>query len=295
MSAREGRLPQDPQRGNANEAWKAKWGDHLAWSTTVAVVVHAAVIVFWPAWEGEGWADPEEDLFGTTWISLFAPPTTAPAGGSGAGTPPIALIAEPDSLPEMAIELGVVESELALVALAGGREGLRERLAGRGGPFPSIVEREPASAPPSIGDDLTGASAEQEEEEVTVTVIENPAVVDEQILLETSPLDLSRLAGVRPEIVLPGTSAWILIRNPAEVNRFMNGVFSSEAEGLVDVAVWIDAWGSVEWAEISRSSGLEEMDEIALALFNEVATFRPARDRGVRVSMSAIFSVPFPW
>ena len=69
----------------------------------------------------------------------------------------------------------------------------------------------------------------------------------------------------------------------------------SEAEGLVDVAVWIDEYGSVEWAEISRSSGHQEMDEIALALFNEVASFRPARDQGVRVSMSVIFSVPFPW
>ena len=68
-----------------------------------------------------------------------------------------------------------------------------------------------------------------------------------------------------------------------------------EASGLVDVAVWIDEWGSVEWAEISRSSGLQELDEIALALFNEVASFRPARDQGVRVSMSVIFSVPFPW
>ena len=111
-------------------------------------------------------------------------------------------------------------------------------------------------------------------------------------------MDLSRLSGVRPEIVLPGTSAWILIRNPLEVDRFMSGTTSRRsfgAEGLVDVAVWIDEWGSVEWAQISRSSGLQEMDEIALALFNEVASFRPARDRGVRVSQSVIFSVPFPW
>ena len=128
-----------------------------------------------------------------------------------------------------------------------------------------------------------------------MTVIEDLTTLDEVLLLETSRLDLSRLSAVRPQVVLPGTSAWILIRNPAEVNRFMAGVFDSEAEGLVDVAVWIDEWGSVEWAEISKSSGLQEMDEIALALFNEVASFRPARDRGVRVSTSVIFSVPFPW
>ena len=78
----------------------------------------------------------------------------------------------------------------------------------------------------------------------------------------------------------------------------MNGLTSgedSEAEGLVDVAVWIDAWGSVEWAEITRSSGREDVDEIALSLFNEVASFRPAQDQGVRVSMSAIFTIVIPW
>jgi TonB family protein len=131
-----------------------------------------------------------------------------------------------------------------------------------------------------------------------VVETDDPTTEDLALLLEATPLDLSRLSAVRPQIVLPGTSAWILIRNPAEVDRFMTGVaygVDSQLEGLVDVAVWIDEWGSVEWAEISRSSGRQEMDEVALALFTKVASFRPARDRGVRVSLSAIFSVPFPW
>ena len=297
MSAPQGQFPQDPYSENANKAWKAKWGDHLAWSTTIAVVIHAAVIAFWPAWENEGWVDPEEELLGTAWISLFAPPSTIANGGGGAAIPPLALIAEPDSLPlEVAVDANVVESDLALVRFSRGTDELRRRLAGRGGPFPSIVEPGPAAAPPGIGDDLADTREEEEaEEEVTVAVIEDPTTEGEELPLETSTLDLSRLAAVRPQIVLPGTSAWILIRNPVEVHRFMAGTFDSETEGLVDVAVWIDEWGSVEWAEISKSSGLQEMDEIALALFNEVASFRPARDRGVRVSMSAIFSVPFPW
>ncbi len=295
MSAPQGRLPQDRHYGRVNKAWKAKWGDQLAWSTMIAVVVHVAVIGLWPAWENEGWVDPDEELLGTSWISLFAPPSTDARGGGGTGIPLLALIAEPDSLPlVVAVEPSVAESDLALVRFSSGTASLRERLAGRGGPFPSIVE--PASAPPGIGDDRADTREEEgEEAEVTVTVIEDLTTLDEVLLLETSRLDLSRLSAVRPQVVLPGTSAWILIRNPAEVNRFMAGVFDSEAEGLVDVAVWIDEWGSVEWAEISKSSGLQEMDEIALALFNEVASFRPARDRGVRVSMSAIFSVPFPW
>ena len=91
---------------------------------------------------------------------------------------------------------------------------------------------------------------------------------------------------------------WLLIRNPTEVEDFMRlKVYREEAtaQGEVGVTVWIDERGSVEWSEITRSSGHQELDETALALFNEVVSFRPARDQGVRVSMSVIFSVAFPW
>lgn len=121
---------------------------------------------------------------------------------------------------------------------------------------------------------------------------------DLALRLETKTLDLERLAGLRPEVILPGTSAWLLIRNPERVEEFMRIIaqrLDSEAEGWVDVAVWIDKRGSVEWSEITRSSGRQEMDEVALALFNEVTIFKPARDRGVWVSRSVIFSVAFPW
>jgi TonB family protein len=272
------------------------WGDRLAWSTVVAVGAHAALFAFWPAMQADLVIDPDDDLLGMKWIALYALPSS---GGGGTVPPPLAVIAEPDSLSvEVDVESsggdsGVGTSDLALVRFSGG---LWDRLAGRGGPSPSIVEPSPVSAPLGAGDDLPRDRASSPE--VDVTVLEDLAAADDELLLETSPLDLSRLSAVRPQIVLPGTSAWILIRNPAEVDRFMNSVddlLNSETEGFVDVAVWIDEWGSVEWAEISRSSGRLEMDEIALALFNEIASFRPARDRGVRVSMSVIFSVPFPW
>ena len=238
-------------------------------------------------------------------MALYAPPSSG-GGGGGMATPLLAVLEEPDSLPAEEVDAGALfaGSGGALVSLS---EGLRERLAGRGGPVPTMVQFGPAfgsasgpgrgrgrsatSGAPGIGDDPTDT---REEEDVAQT-IDDPTTEDLALLLETSPLDLSRLSAVRPQIVLPGTSAWILIRNPAEVDRFMNMIVDGEVQGLVDVAVWIDEWGSVEWAEISRSSGRQEMDEIALALFNEVASFRPARDRGVRVSLSAIFSVPFPW
>ena len=57
----------------------------------------------------------------------------------------------------------------------------------------------------------------------------------------------------------------------------------------------MDGSGGVEWAETSQSSGRQDLDEIALALFNEVVAFRSARDRGVPVPVSAIFSLDFPW
>lgn len=281
------RLPYDLRYENANEAWKAQWGNRVAWSTMFAVVAHAAGVAFWPAWgPSDDWLESDLDLLGTSWIALYAPPSTG--AGSGAPPPALALLVEPDSLPTEE-EVGMADGGIAL-ALVGGSQGLRDRLAGRGGPVPTIVQFNSPSGPPGISNDPADSREELD--------VDDPVAEDLALLLEASPFDLSRLSAVRPEIVLPGTSAWVLIRNPAEVVRYMNGLTSgedSEAEGLVDVAVWIDAWGSVEWAEITRSSGREDVDEIALSLFNEVASFRPAQDQGVRVSMSAIFTIVIPW
>ena len=285
------RRPYDPRYKNANEAWKAQWGNRVAWSTMLAVAAHAAAIAFWPAWDpSDDWLDSDLELVGTMWMALYAPPSSG--AGSGGAPPALALLVEPDSLPSEA-EVGMAEGETAL-ALAGGSQGLRDRLVALGGPVPTIVQFDSPSGPPGIGNDPTDSREELEDEEA----LDDPVAGDLALLLETSPLDLSRLSAVRPEIVLPGTSAWILIRNPEEVVRYMGGITSgedSEAEGQVDVAVWIDEWGSVEWAEVTRSSGREDIDELALALFNEVASFSPARDQGVRVSISAIFTVLIPW
>lgn len=284
------RLPYASPHETANAVFRAQWGNTMAWSTMLAVAVHAVVFVFWPSWDvSNSLLDPDLELQGTAWMVLYAPPLSG-GGGGGVAVASLALLAESDSLPiEEADSRAIVGgSELAQ---ARGSAGLRERLAGRDSPAPTLVQFSPATGPPGVSDD-PGDTREE------MPTVEEASAEDLALMIEASPMDLSRLSGVRPQIVLPGTSAWILIRNPSEVDRFMNGVAysaDSEAEGLVDVAVWIDEWGSVEWAEISRSSGHQEMDEIALALFNEVASFRPARDQGVRVSMSVIFSVPFPW
>jgi len=204
----------------------------------------------------------------------------------------LALLEEPDSLPVgVDAEASIGGSALAGVAFSGG---LRERLLGRGGPVPMLVEPEAASAPPDLGDD----SADTPEGDGVRVTVEDHTIADLASRLETSTLDLSRLSGVRPELVLPGISVWLLLRNPEAVEEFMRVSAyrgTATAQGLVGVTVWIDEWGSVEWSEITRSSGRPELDETALALFNEIASFRPAQDQGVRVSMSVIFTVAFPW
>ena len=223
---------------------------------------------------------------------------------------------EPDSLPA-GVDAGarIGGPELATLAFSGG---LRERLRGRGGPIPTIVEpdrgldresdRELALPPasPTLDDDPPDAlepdtHEEDRQGEGIRVIVESPTLADPAFRLETSTLNLSRMAGITPELFMPGTSAWLLILNPADVEEYMKIVGYEQytqgtaAQGLVNVAVWIDDRGSVEWSEVTKSSGRVDMDEAALALFSDITSFRPARDQGVRVSMSVIFSVEFPW
>ena len=292
---RRGRVPHEPSFETVNEEWKAQWSDLLAWSTMFAVAIHAAAFAFWPSWDTLV-LPVESDLelldLEIAWLSFYEVPSSG--GGGGGVTASLALLEEPDSLPVgVDAETSIGGSALAGVAFSGG---LRERLLGRGGPVPMLVEPEAASAPPDLGDD-SADTPEEEGDGVRVTV-EDHTIADLASRLETSTLDLSRLSGVRPELVLPGISVWLLLRNPEEVEEFMRvSAYRGTAatQGLVGVTVWIDERGSVEWSEITRSSGRPELDETALALFNEVVSFRPARHQGVRVSMSVIFSVAFPW
>ena len=292
---RRGRVPHEPSFMTVNEEWKARWSDLLAWSTMFAVAIHAAAFAFWPSWDTLV-LPVESDLelldVEVAWLSFYEVPSSG--GGGGGVTASLALLEEPDSLPVgVDAETGIGGSALAGVAFS---EGLRDRLLGRGGPVRMVVEPDVASPPPDLDDDSAG-TPEEEGDGVRVTV-EDHTITDLENRLETSTLDLSRLSGVRPELVLPGVSMWLLLRNPEDVEEFMRVSAyrgTAAAQGLVGVTVWIDERGSVEWSEITRSSGRPELDESALALFNEVASFRPARDQGVRVSMSVIFSVAFPW
>ncbi len=58
-----GQVPQGPRYKDANAAWKAQWGNTVAWSTMLAVAAHMAVFVFWPAWEvSDEWLDSDLEL-----------------------------------------------------------------------------------------------------------------------------------------------------------------------------------------------------------------------------------------
>ena len=320
MSApRRRRVPHQPRLTTANEAWKAQWNDCLAWSTMLAVAAHAAAFAFSPGWDPlDVWVERDLELLGTgtSWVSLDAAPSSDGRGATAVASGAPLQLQEPDSLPP-GVDAGarIGGPELATLAFSGG---LRERLLGRGGPIPTIVEpdrgldresdREIALPPasPALDDDPPDAlepdtHEEDRQGEGIRVIVESPTLADPAFRLETSTLNLSRMAGITPELFMPGTSAWLLIRNPADVEEYMKIVGYEQymqgtaAQGLVNVAVWIDDRGSVGWSEVSKSSGRVDMDEAALALFSDIASFRPARDQGVRVSMSVISSIEFPW
>ena len=318
------RVPHQPRLTTANEVWKAQWNDCLAWSTMLAVAAHAAAFAFSPGWDPLNvWVERDLELLGTgtSWVSFDAVPSSDGRGATAVASGAPLQLQEPDSLPA-GVDAGarIGGPELATLAFSGG---LRERLRGRGGPIPTIVEpdrgldresdRELALPPasPALDEDSPDAldsdalepdtHEEDHQGEGIRVLVESPTLADPAFRLETSTLNLSRMAGITPELFMPGTSAWLLIRNPADVEEYMKIVGYEQymqgtaAQGLVSVAVWIDDRGSVEWSEVTKSSERLDMDEAALALFSDIASFRPARDQGVRVSMSVIFSIEFPW
>lgn len=321
---RRGRVPHQPRLTTANEVWKAQWNDCLAWSTMLAVAAHAAAFAFSPGWDPlDVWVERDLELLGTgtSWVSFDAVPSSDGRGATAVASGAPLQLQEPDSLPA-GVDAGarIGGPELATLAFSGG---LRERLRGRGGPIPTIVEpdrgldresdRELALPPasPALDEDSPDAldsdalepdtHEEDHQGEGIRVLVESPTLADPAFRLETSTLNLSRMAGITPELFMPGTSAWLLIRNPADVEEYMKivgyeqAMQGTAAQGLVNVAVWIDDRGSVEWSEVTKSSERLDMDEAALALFSDIASFRPARDQGVRVSMSVIFSIEFPW
>lgn len=281
-----------PRTPSASERLRARWRQQLAWGGVIAVVVHAAVFAFTPGWEVSRLLFDRPDLESSPLVMMpyFGESSLAP----GRPAAPTVVPGEAEGTDE---DLGVVEGAVVTDASSDELwEALGERLRRGEGLRPTIAEPQTVAEEATVEED--DARATQDEGELTIG---GDAIAADLVELpEPDSLSLDRLSALRPELAFMSASAWVLIRNQAEVEAFLrrgylSGQIDSAASGSVSVTLWIDQRGSVEWAEISKSSGDNDLDEFALALFNEVATFRAARERGVYISRSVTFSVNFPW
>ncbi len=286
--------PESPYFRTANDAFKAGWSTQLYWSTVIAVSVHAVLLLWSPSWD-QAHPASEEEPTGIQLVSVRNQPEEA-LGGEGFSLS-VVPEAEADEL-EHPEDPGLDDGTGGSGGEVGSRPGtLRAQLRGRGAPVPTIVEPEP---------DLDEAASEEDSEDPDsnggLDRIAGSALLSdyEDALSGDGGPNLGRLSAFRPELALHTPSDWILLRNPIEVGDFLRRRFrgpeiDSGPPGLLTVAIWIDERGSVEWAEIHRSSGRPELDESALELFQEVASFRPAREQGVHVPMAVVFGLSYPW
>jgi len=290
---------------NANSGLQATGADS-SWAG-ISLVIHAAIFALLPLWRlGVGFEDPLDALeAGGGGIIYVMPvlPEDAPEAETGGSL--------------VSADLRGDEEGTGAVAgtTAGGSQGPVVSDADYGSLFDVLGERmrRGRSILPTLAVPTTEAAAPAEAGPGTVDTpepveaeMDDPAVdldvttVELADLPASDSLDLGRLTGLRPELAFMTASAWVLIRNQEEVEAYLRrtyreGRLDPAVRGTVSVTLWIDQQGGVEWAEVSQSSGRTDLDEVALALFNEVADFRAARDRGQTVSRSVTFSLNFPW
>ena len=279
---------------SAGERFRARWQTYVRRATVIAVGAHVAALVLSPSWSAfTPLIQPLEP--GTGGLFLLAPFAELPAEPSGGPPAAVSIFGDVDGT-------GAVAGPMEGPVETGGDPGalwdaVGDRLR-RGRPMlPTITVpttvREP-EAPGLEEDEPEPVEDDVREIKTDVTTIE---LAD---LPASDSLDLGRLTGLRPELAFMTASAWVLIRNQEEVEAFLRrtyreGRLDRAVAGTVSVTLWIDQTGTVEWAEVSQSSGRVDLDEVALALFNEVADFRAARERGSSISRSVTFSLNFPW
>jgi len=259
---------------------------------SLAVLAHVAAFALSPGWEVSRLLFERPDLQASPLVMMpfFGDASLAPGSPAAPTIMPGEEEGEDDGL---GIVEGATVSDLDADELW---DALGERLRRGEGLRPTIAE--PQTIAEDVAVDSDEVSGTQDEGELRIGG--DAAAADLVELPEPDSLSLDRLSALRPELAFMSASAWVLIRNQAEVEAFLRRGYSEggldpSASGQVSVTLWIDQRGSVEWAEISKSSGHDDLDEYALALFNEVATFRAARERGVYISRSVTLSVNFPW
>jgi len=280
----------------ANDRLKAASGHAFHWSIVCSVFIHAVVFLLWP--EVERPILPGGGSPGATHLHLIALGEASPTTPQGRTSPAVL-----DGAETLGVETGSDS------ALPGGDED-DENGAGVSAPDGwSRVDRELwrlAAVRPRFAQEVRPASLQED------TDVDSPAPPGgsgsgegvrirrggedfaHQRLSDEEILSLERLSSLRPELVLLSPTNWLVLRNPEEVARFIRSRTddrqgNGSAAGPIAISLWINDRGSVEWAEISRSSGHSQLDDSALELFRRVATFRPARENGVRVPVAAVF------
>lgn len=301
MSAREkGSTPIVVGARTANERFRDRWSRQLLWSTSIAVAAHFTFFVAASHWAfSYTVVDPDPVMEADQLVVLpFEGDLGAGRSGASSGMALAGGSVDPSDAEkdDPATTLGAGGSDPDIQSI---RDELAERLRRRG---TAVVRRVAEPEPERKADPDSGITESEAQADTASDPSIDPGATTAALaeLPEPDSLDLDRLAALQPELALMSASAWVLIRNQPEVEAYLRrgyreGSLNASEVGTVNVTLWIDRKGSVEWAEISKSSGHPELDEYALALFNEVAEFRAAREQGVSVSRSVTFSLNFPW
>lgn len=290
---------------NSNSGLHATGGDST-WSAGIAIAIHAVVLSLMPLWRiGVGFEELLEPLeAGGGGIVYVMPvlPEDAPEAETGGSLVAADPRGDEEGTGAVAGTMSGSQGPMVTDAEYGSLfEVLGERMR-RGRSIlptlavPTVASSEPTQ--PAPGDDDVEDPEPVDMEEPTIET--DVTTVELADLPASDSIDMGRLTGLRPELAFMTASAWVLIRNQEEVEAFLRrtyreGRLDPAVAGTVSVTLWIDQQGTVEWAEVSQSSGRTDLDEFALALFNEVADFRAARDRGQTISRSVTFSLNFPW
>lgn len=248
------------QATRGNRRWKERWDTWVMRSTIAAAVAHAVVFTLWPVWSVSRQAR-NAPLEAVQILPILAS----------------AFVTETYDSPTTALPTA---EELAIdEATGGGAEADLEERAGD--VMAGLREPDPSLAYPVMRTTTYGRPA--------------PPLPSDELNLEE--------VTIHPRVaMLPPSVAWPLIRNPVAVVRYLrnryNPVYTTPSyRGSVSVAMWVNERGSVEWSEVRESSGHAVLDEIALAMFNDVVLFRPARSEGSPVPVTVVIRVPFdaPW
>jgi TonB family protein len=241
---------------SVNREWKERWGQWMVRGTAAAAAGHLLLILLWPHWEVKRSASDDRLEM------LQIEPVLTPGALAGAEE-------------ERSITLPAVEET------QGPRDGggLAEAEVSVADLLQRYSEREIGSLVPVL------ASGSYARPEPPLP----PRLMLDQLSIYIDP------ASFPMETVLP------LIRNPSSLARFLkasNRIPRPAASiggewPLVTVAMWINAKGTVEWAEVQESSGEPRLDELALAAFNEVVLFRPAHSQLGPVPVGVSFTILF--